>query len=66
MVGAKAQQKGIPLILTKQATLTIVDAIEGSLERGRFRQEGKLKRIGALLQEKCDLSALWSGLGLAA
>jgi uncharacterized protein len=61
-----ARNKGIPVVLTGNDTLTAVARIEAALARPRFNQEGKLLRLGRILEQGFDFTAVNRGLGLAA
>jgi uncharacterized protein len=61
-----ARHKGIPVVLTGNDTLTAVGRIEEALARARFNQEGKLPRLGRMLEQGFDFAAVNRGLGLAA
>jgi uncharacterized protein len=61
-----ARNKGIPVVLTGNDTMTAVGRIEAALARPRFNQEGKLTRLGRILEQGFDFAAVNQGLGLAA
>ncbi|TET69014.1 MAG: phosphotransacetylase family protein [Dehalococcoidia bacterium] len=61
----KAEDRGIPLIITKSDTSTIVQSIEDALEKARFSQEKKLVKLAEILEQHLDFQAIYSGLGLA-
>ncbi len=61
----KAEEKGIPIILTKNDTNAVVENIENALERARFNQEKKLVKLAEILQQNLDFQAIYKGLGLA-
>ncbi|HEX76935.1 MAG TPA: phosphotransacetylase family protein [Dehalococcoidia bacterium] len=61
MTLSRAQDAGVPLILTERDTLSIINVIEQNLSRARFRQEAKLEPMAKLLEESLDLAALGWG-----
>jgi len=61
----KAEDKGVPIVLTKNDTNTIVKNIEDALDKGRFNQEKKLVKLAEILEQNLDFPAIYSGLGLA-
>lgn len=62
----RAEDKGVPIILTKSDTGDIVESIEGALEKARFNQEKKLLRLAEIMEQHLSLPAISKGLGLAA
>ena len=62
----QAEDKGVPIILVEQDTLTTIAAIEDALSKARFRNEKKLSIIEQILAQHFDFPALYQGLGLAA
>lgn len=60
----RAENKGVPIIMTPGNTDTIVQNIEEGLEKGRFNQERKISRLGEIITQNLDLKAIYSGLGL--
>jgi hypothetical protein len=61
-----ACNKGIPVVVTGNDTLTVVARIEEALARPRFNQDGKLPRLGKIREKGFDFAAVDRGLGLAA
>jgi len=61
----KADDKGVPIILTKNDTSTVVKNIEDALDKTRFNQEKKLTKLAEVLQQNLDFQAISGGLGLA-
>jgi hypothetical protein len=61
----KAQDKGIPIILTGNNINTVVQNIEDALEKARFAQEKKSARLAEILEQNLDFPAIDKGLGLA-
>jgi BioD-like phosphotransacetylase family protein len=62
----KADEKGIPIIATRNDTDTVIGHIEDLLGRTRFHQEKKLNRLAEVLPPNLDFKSIYSGLGLAA
>ncbi len=60
----RAQEKKVPMILTKADTPATVAAVEELLAQARFHQEKKLETLSQILDQHLDLQALYSGLGL--
>jgi len=63
-VRTHAEEKGIPLILTRNDTNSIVNTIELALGKPRFNQEKKLPRLLEIMEEHFDFKAVETGLGL--
>ena len=61
----KAEEKGVPLILTKNDTSTVMQSIEDALDKARFNQEKKLVKLAEIIEQHLDIQAIYSGLGLA-
>ncbi|MBU2535639.1 MAG: DRTGG domain-containing protein [Chloroflexota bacterium] len=61
----KADEKGVPIITTRNDTDTVIKHIEDLLDGTRFHQEKKLNRIAEILQPNLDFKAICTGLGLA-
>ncbi len=60
----KAEDRGVPIVLTQSDTDAIVASIEGALGRTRFNQEKKLTRIAEIAGQNLDFPAIYQGLGL--
>jgi uncharacterized protein len=60
----RAEELGIPVVLTRQDTLSAVDIVEGTFGRVRFHDEKKIRRFEALLAEHFDFAGLYAALGL--
>ena len=60
----RAQEIGVPLLLTPQDTLSAVEAIERMLGRLRVRAEEKVKRARELLEEHVDCQRLAELVGV--
>jgi hypothetical protein len=61
----RAEDRGIPIILTKGDTISMVNSIELALGKTRFNQEKKLSRLGEIMEQQFNFQALYRGLGLA-
>lgn len=64
-VRLKAQDKGVPIILTGNNINTVVQNIEDALGKARFAQEKKSARLAEILEQNLDFPAIDKGLGLA-
>lgn len=62
---SRAQEKKVPLLLTRDDTLTTVERIERVLGRLRVREQKKIHRAMELANEHLDLVRLEEKLGLA-
>ncbi len=61
----RAENKEVPIILTESGTESIVAAIEGALDRGRFSEEGKLPKLAEIMKQHLDYKAIYKGLSAA-
>jgi hypothetical protein len=61
----KADEKGIPLITTRNDTDTVIKNIEDLLDGTRLQQEKKLSKLAEILQPNLDFKAIYAGLGLS-
>jgi len=59
----RAEDKGIPIILTKGDATSVVNSIELALGKTRFNQEKKLPRLAEIM-EQLNFQAIYKGLGL--
>jgi len=60
----KAEDKGVPIILTKGDTVSTVNSIELALGKSKFNQEKKLPRLGEIMEQQFNFQALYKGLNL--
>ncbi len=60
-----AEEKGVPIILTKGDTASVVNSVEQALGRTKFNQEKKLPRLAEIMEQHFDFPVLYKGLGLA-
>jgi len=61
----KADEKGIPLITTRNDTDAVIKHIEDLLDGTRLHQEKKLSKLAEILQPNLDFKAIYDGLGLS-
>jgi len=61
----RAEDKGVPIILTRNDTTTILKSIEEALDKTRFNQEKKLLKVTEIMEQRLDFQAIYRGLGLA-
>jgi len=62
---ARAQQAGVPLLLTREDTLSTVERIEKISGKLRIREPQKIKRAEELVDEHVDFARFNAVLGLA-
>jgi BioD-like phosphotransacetylase family protein len=60
----RAEERGVPIILLADDTLTAVERAEGIFGRIRFKQAAKISRFTALLDQNFDFARLYDELGL--
>jgi BioD-like phosphotransacetylase family protein len=60
-----AEDKGIPIILTRGNTISAVNSIELALGKTKFNHLGKLSRLAEIMERQLDFQAIYKGLGLA-
>ncbi len=63
---SRAEEHGVPMVLTRHDTMTAIERIEGFFGKTRFHQEKKVKRFVELLSEHLDFKGLYQSLGLGA
>jgi len=61
----RAEEKEVPVIIARESTGAVVEAMEAAISQARFRQEKKLPIITGMIKEALDVKALSRGLGLA-
>lgn len=64
VVLAKAEDAGVPIVLVKQDTLTVVELVERVFGRARIREEKKIQRATTMVEEFLDLKAISKALDL--
>ncbi len=62
LIVGKAEEAGVPIIVTKYDTMTAVDIIEGFFGKTRFHQERKITQFETLLNENMDFERLEKAL----
>ncbi|NOK57463.1 MAG: phosphotransacetylase family protein [Chloroflexi bacterium AL-W] len=60
----RAEEQQVPIILIADDTLTAVERAEAIFGKIRFRQQAKIERFTALLDQNFDFSRLYDELGL--
>jgi BioD-like phosphotransacetylase family protein len=61
---SRAEEQGVPIVLTRHDTMTAIERIEGFFGKTRFHQDKKVKRFEELLGEHMDFKALYKLMGL--
>ncbi len=61
----RAQEQQVPVIVTGLDVASAVGSIEEALSRNRFHQAQKLSRLGDIVGQHLNFTALYQGLGLA-
>jgi len=61
----QAEDKKIPVILTKDDVSSVVTNIEDALAKTRFNQENKLPKLTEIMEQNFNFEAMYKGLGLA-
>jgi hypothetical protein len=64
LILGRAEEAGVPIILTRHDTMTAVETIETFFGKTRFHQEKKVESFGNLLKEHMDFERLYGALGL--
>jgi len=62
MILSRAQEREIPIVSVKTSTLSAMEAVEDILNKSRFHQEKKLKKLGGLLDKHFDLDTLYGAI----
>jgi len=60
----RAEDKGVPIILTKGDTISAVNSIELALGKTKFNQLEKLSRLSEIMEPRFNFPALYKGLNL--
>lgn len=63
-VRSKAADEGIPIILTRSDTSSVIRSIEDTLSTAKFNQEKKLPKLIEITEKYLDFKALYAGLGI--
>ncbi len=61
----EAELDEVPIIIVEPGTLDTMDALAALTDAARFDHPRKLEAFARLLEERADLPALWSRLGLS-
>ena len=64
MIIGRAEEKGVPILMTYHDTFTVVEMIEGFFGKTRFHQQNKIDRLDAMLEQNLDFATLYGALGL--
>ena len=64
LILGRAEEAGVPIILTHHDTMSAVQTIETFFGKTRFHQEKKVESFESLLNEHMDFDALYAALGL--
>ncbi len=64
LILGRAEEVGVPVILTRHDTMAAVETIETFFGKTRFHQEKKVERFETLLSEHMDMEALYTALEL--
>lgn len=60
----RAEELGVPVLLTRKNTMETVDAIDDVFGKTRLGQKAKLDQFEALLEDSFDFARLYASLGL--
>jgi BioD-like phosphotransacetylase family protein len=60
----RAEEQGVPIILTHFDTMTTIDRIERFFGKTRFHQSEKVQHFQRMFRERMDFDALYRALGL--
>ena len=64
LILGRAEEAGVPIILTRYDTMRAVETIETFFGKTRFHQEKKVDSFESLLNEHMDIEGLYTALGL--
>jgi BioD-like phosphotransacetylase family protein len=64
LIIGRAEELGIPIILTRHDTITVVEIIETFFGKTRFHQTKKVEHFESLLSKHMDFNRLFKTLGL--
>jgi len=64
IVVGKAEEKGVPMVVVPDDTLTTVEKVESIFGKGRIRGEEKIKRLRELVETYVDVDRLMEYMGL--
>jgi BioD-like phosphotransacetylase family protein len=60
----RAEEQGVPIILTPYDTMTAIQCIDGFFDKSRFLQEEKIQRFEDLFASQMNFDSLYQSLGL--
>ncbi len=63
---ARAEEQGVPVILSHQDTMTTIEMVERCFSKVRFHDPKKMLRFDSMLDERFDYASLYAELGLKA
>lgn len=64
LIVGRAEEAGVPIILTRYDTMSAVETIETFFGKTRFHQEKKVESFERLLNEHIDFEMIYASLGL--
>ena len=64
LIKHRAEEKDMPIILTKDDSATVVENIEGILGGSKLSQVSKAERLAEVIEKNLDIQAVYKGLGL--
>ncbi len=65
IIQGRAEELGVPLILAKQDTLSVVEIIQPYFGRLRLREPRKIARLEEIMNERFDFTSLYAELEIA-
>lgn len=65
LIQARAEERGVAIIVSPHATLQTVEVVEQFFGKSRFHQTEKVKRFEEMFNQRMDFAALHRALGLA-
>jgi len=60
-----AEDKAIPIIVTDEDTVSVMESVEQALGMTKLNQQKKLPRLDEIIKQRFDFEALYEGLGIA-
>lgn len=61
---SRAEEQGVPIILTALDTLLAVEVVGNCFNKGRFHQQKKIDRFAEMMNERFDFRTLYEKLGI--
>jgi len=61
---ARAEEQGVPLIMSRHDTMTTVERVESTFGKVRFHDEKKMLRFESMMDERFDYAGLYTALDL--